>query len=174
MAITGGSVALKAGVNATFSKTTDGVETLAANSSTADKTYSVGTNADSKFDAIIIGIGKVISAGATLSFDLAGGAGENQIGESISMAKVKSVYVYNKSTNPGTNLKIGGNANAVPLFSTAASYLTLTQSGVFVVTGPLAAGHCAVTAGTGDILDLVNLDGANAATIDYVISGTTS
>jgi hypothetical protein len=112
-----------------------------------------------------------ILTGATLSLDLAGGGLTDAFGTAFGPAKVRAIYIRSRAANT-TNLTILGNANAVPILNTAATTVTLTPGDVFF-NSRLAAAGAAVTAGTGDIVQLVNAAGASAI-VDIIIVGTSA
>lgn len=92
-------------------------------------------------------------------------------GAAFTPAKLKLVAIYSYSTNT-TNLTLFGNANSVPLLNTAATTITLQPGGMYFFTAPPLAG-VACTAGTGDIVQVVNAAGASAD-YDIVLIGTSS
>lgn len=112
-----------------------------------------------------------ITTGATQSLDLAGGGLTDAFGVTLAPARVKCVFISSNASNT-TNLTILGSANAVPVLNTAATTMTLTPGGVFMACNPSATGW-AVTAGTGDIVQIVNAAGATA-NADVVLIGASS
>lgn len=112
-----------------------------------------------------------ITTGATQSLDLAGGGLTDAFGVALAPARVKCVVITASSSNT-TNLTILGSANAVPILNTAATTMTLTPGGIFLACNPSATGW-AVTAGTGDIVQIVNAAGATA-NADVVLIGASS
>ena len=111
------------------------------------------------------------TTGATQSLDLAGGGLTDAFGVALAPARIKCVFISSNAANT-TNLTILGNANAVPILNTAATTMTLTPGGVFMACNPSATGW-AVTAGTGDIVQIVNAAGATA-NADVVLIGASS
>ncbi|MFD0885758.1 hypothetical protein ACFQ08_14500 [Streptosporangium algeriense] len=113
---------------------------------------------------------RTVAGSATDSLDLAGSL-TDPFGQALTFARIKGLIVAARTTNT-TDVRITRPAsNAVPLLS-AAGYIPVTPGGVFVWFDPSAAG-VVVTAGTGDLLDMVN-SGATAATYDVVIIGAAS
>jgi len=112
-----------------------------------------------------------ITTGATQSLDLAGGGLTDAFGVALAPARIKCVVIAASSSNT-TNLTILGSANAVPILNTAATTMTLTPGGVFLACNPSATAW-AVTAGTGDIVQIVNAAGATA-NADVVLIGASS
>jgi hypothetical protein len=111
---------------------------------------------------------QVIADGATLSIDLKGSL-TDALGAAFTPSKLRAVVICSVSTNT-TALTLFGDVNGVPVLNTAATTSTLTPAGCFVKTDASAAG-IAVTAGTGDLLKIVNGAGA-AAKVDVVLIGT--
>lgn len=124
-----------------------------------------------------------IASGGTLSLDVKGSL-TDVFGTAFTPAKLKAVYIHScgaagtTTTCPGvttantTNLTLFGDTNAVPILNTAATTSTLQPGGIFLVVQPPLAG-IAVTAGTGDIIKIVNAAGATAY-VDIVLIGTSS
>lgn len=113
---------------------------------------------------------QTIADGGTLSIDCKA-ALVDAFGAAFTPAKLRTVYIYSTSTNT-TNLTLFGDANGVPILNTAATTSTLRPGGMFMQTDISTTG-IAVTAGTGDIIKVVNGAGA-AATLDVVLIGTSS
>jgi hypothetical protein len=111
-----------------------------------------------------------ITTGATLSLDLKGSL-VDAFGAAFTPAKVKLVYIMSKSTNT-TNLTILGNAAAVPILNTVATTATLGPGDLFLITRRGSAG-IAVTAATGDLIEITNAAGASAV-VDIVIIGASA
>jgi hypothetical protein len=113
---------------------------------------------------------RTLLTGATDALDLAGSM-TDVFGAAFTPAKVKLLAIHSYPTNT-TNLTILGNAAAVPILNTVATTATLQPGGTFFFTAPPLAG-VAVTASTGDIVQIVNAAGASAD-YDIVIVGTSS
>jgi len=95
-------------------------------------------------------------ASATTSYDVAAGVTDAQ-GAAITMSKLGLVLAENRGTTSGDVMRVGGNANAVPLFNLAASYFTLGPQGFALMVNPVDG--WTVTAATGDQLDLTHTTG---------------
>jgi hypothetical protein len=95
-------------------------------------------------------------ASATTSYDVAAGVTDAQ-GAAITMSKLGLVLAENRGTTSGDVMRVGGNANAVPLFNLAASYFTLGPQGFALLVNPVDG--WTVTAATGDQLDLTHTTG---------------
>ncbi len=111
-----------------------------------------------------------IGTGATQSVDLKG-ALVDALGAPFTPAKLRLVKIVSRSSNT-TILTLFGDVNSVPILSTAATTTTLTPGDIFFQTNRSAAGWT-VTAGTADIIKIVNAAGASAV-VDVVFIGTSS
>lgn len=115
---------------------------------------------------------RTITASATDSLDLAGSL-TDAFGQSTVFARIKAVVVKAASGNTNNVNVTRPASNGVPLFLAAGDGIPVKPSGFFVWVDPTAAG-VAVTAGTGDLLDLVNSGGGTSVTYDIVIIGAAS
>jgi hypothetical protein len=88
-------------------------------------------------------------------------------GATVSLLRVKGIYVRNTSTTNGNNLLVGGAASNAwaTLFGDVTDKFQVLPSGVLLAGGPLATGY-AVTAGTADQLKV----DSGSATITYRIA----
>lgn len=114
---------------------------------------------------------RVLNASTTEDLDFAGGGLVDAFGVAIAPAKIRAVLIYSLSTN-AQSLTLFGDANSIPILNTAATTTTLQPGGMFMVVAPALAGF-AVTAGTGDIIQVANGAGV-AVTYDIIVLGTTS
>lgn len=113
---------------------------------------------------------RTVPASGTDSIDLAGSL-TDPFGAALTFARIKGLVVVARATNV-TDVRITRPAsNAVPLLS-AAAYIPVRPGGLFVWMDPSAAG-VVVTAGTGDLLDMVN-SGATDAIFNIAIIGAAS
>ncbi|MFD9949820.1 hypothetical protein ACFWYW_55875 [Nonomuraea sp. NPDC059023] len=111
---------------------------------------------------------RTINASATDSLDLAGSL-VGPLGGTLTFARIKMLVVAAAAGNTNNVLITRPASNAVPLLSAAAN-IPVHPGGLFVWYAPSAAG-VVVTAGTGDLLDLVNSAGGTSVTCDVVIVG---
>lgn len=104
---------------------------------------------------------RTIASNTTDSIDLAGVL-TDAFGATITAAELVAIAVINKNATGvanTTNLTIGGGStNQVPGFSSGIA--TVKPKGMFLHVNPDATGIATVTAGTGDILPIVNSTGA--------------
>jgi hypothetical protein len=132
-------------------------------------TLANGTGAE-QGDKIYTATAQITTAG-TLSLDLNGGGLVDPFGGAFNVARLKLIYIASSKTNT-TALTVLGTANAVPILNTAATTLTLGPGDVFAISRRAAAG-IVVTAGTGDILQIVNAAGATA-NVDIILVGAST
>lgn len=98
--------------------------------------------------------------------DLAGSLSSEIGAGTTTFVKVSMVYIRNKSPSGSGNVVIGGDTNALLMFGAAAHTLTLPPGGVFLWYAPPGV---AVTAGTGDILQLAASSGS--VELEYIVGG---
>lgn len=115
---------------------------------------------------------RTIAASTTEDLDFAGGGLTDAVGAAVAPAKVRAILVYASCDNTN-NVVVGGDANSVPFLSTAATTVSVQPCGVFLLTAPATAG-IAVTAGTGDIIQVANSSSGTSVTYDIVVIGTAS
>lgn len=116
---------------------------------------------------------RTIAASATDSLDLAGGGLTDLLGAALTLAKLKAIYIAAAAENTNHVVLTRPAANGVPLFSGAGDALPVLPGGVALWIAPNAAG-VAVTAGTGDLIDLINSAAGSTVTYDIVIIGTSA
>lgn len=116
---------------------------------------------------------RTIAASATDSFDLAGGGLTDAFGAAVAFARVKLVMVT-AATGNSNNVNVTRPAsNGVPLFLAAGDGVPVRPGGVWLWACTDATG-VAVTAGTGDLIDVVNSGAGSTVTYDVVIVGASS
>ena len=113
---------------------------------------------------------RTVGDGATDSLDLSGSL-TDAFGATVTLVDVKGIYIRSANANT-TNLSVGGNANGlINWISAATDQVQVQPDGLFLLSAP-NTGY-AVTAATGDVLDVVNAAGATAL-YDIVIWGTSA
>ena len=132
-------------------------------------TLSSGTIVDTG-DLLYIAKAVALAGSATNTLDFSGSVSD-AFGTSIVAVKVKMFYFHNLSTTAGNTITLGGNVNEM-LFWSAAGTQTVGPNGRILIWEPSLAGK-AVTAATGDILDILN-NTANAITYDIAFVGTSA
>lgn len=170
-AATGLSAKVNLAVGGTYSKTTD----LLTNQATIafpqySKEFTFGTGA-SQVDLLFTDT-RTIAASTTEDLDFAAGGLSDAFGTTVTLAELKVLIVCASASNTN-NVVIGGDANSIPFLSTAATTASIKPGGCFSLVDP-SAGGIAVTAGTGDILQVAN-SGAGT-TVDYslIVMGSSS
>lgn len=112
-----------------------------------------------------------LNASTTEDLDLSGSLTQPD-GSAAVFAKVKAILIEADSANPST-ITIFGDANGfVGPLSAATVTLALPANGRLALVAPIAG--WAVTAGTGDIIQVANNSGAAAATYRICVIGTSA
>lgn len=115
---------------------------------------------------------RTIAASATDSLDLAG-ALLDALGDAFTPARIKALYVFAAAANTNNVNVTRPAANGVPLFLAAGDGIPVRPGGLFVWVAPDATG-VAVTAGTGDLIDIVNSGAGTSVTYDILIVGASA
>lgn len=133
------------------------------------KSLANGTAA-SQADRIYLGQ-HTIAASGTLDLDLAGSL-TDVFGSVITFARVKAVLIVPASTSTASGFKVGAAAvnQFYGFFNAATDAEKVDATGVFFKSRTDATAW-PVTAGTGDLLRVTNLDAANAAVLNVAIVG---
>lgn len=134
---------------------------------TASNTLTNGTGADS---ANMVWVDtRTLTASSSENLDLAGVL-VNALGTTLTFTKIKGIIVAASSANTN-NVVIGGNANAlVNWVGNANDVVNVTPGGIFCLTAPGATAY-AVTASTGDILQIANSSSGTSVTYDIILIG---
>lgn len=135
---------------------------------TVSFTNGVGAN---QFD-IVFADQRTLAASATEDLDFAGTALQTAFGANITLVEMKLLMVC-ASTSNTNNVVLGGDANSIPFLSTATTTVTLKPGGCFQLADPSAGGY-AVTAGTGDIIQVANSGAGTSVTYDIIVGGSSS
>lgn len=110
------------------------------------------------------------STAATDSLDLNGGGLTDIVGTAFNLLKLKMIY-FSAATGNGANLNVTRPAaNGVPWLLAAGDAVVVPPGGGFLWWAPVAG--VAVTAGTGDLLDVVSASGS--LTYDIALIGTSA
>jgi len=135
----------------------------------ASITYTTGTGAN-QIDTLFSDQ-RTLSTGANEDLDLAG-ALTGLYGTTLTFAAVKGILISSATANTTDLTVIEPAANGLTgLFVAASDGINIEPGGFFMWATPSAAG-LAVTAGTGDLINVANAAGASA-TYDVVIFGET-
>ncbi len=131
-----------------------------------------GNGADDKANVCQCKLGDEIAASATETLDLDGDTGF--FGETLAFAAIKFIIFKNTSTDPGTVLEVGADVAAVPLFNAVDNAIKVPAGGFFAWGVNTDAGKITVTATTGDIISILNLDAVNAGQYQIILIGETA
>lgn len=93
-------------------------------------------------------------------------------GDTFTAVKIKFFYFHNKSVTPGDILELGGGSNPLLLWKDGSDIDSVGPNGRRFMWEPAAAGK-AVTAGTGDLLQVNNIS-SNSIDYDIIIVGTSA
>lgn len=115
---------------------------------------------------------RTITASSTDSIDLSGSL-TDAFGATVTFARVKLVLVTAAATNVNNVNVTRPASNGLPLFLAAGDGIAVRPGGVFCWACTDATG-VAVTAGTGDLLDIVNSGAGSSVVYDVVIIGASA
>ena len=115
---------------------------------------------------------RTIAASGTDALDLAGSLA-GPFGGTLTFARIKMLLVVAAAGNTNNVNIVMPGSNGVPLFLAASDGIAVKPAGLFLWYDPSAAG-VAVTAGTGDLLNIVNSGGGTGVTYDIHIVGASS
>lgn len=115
---------------------------------------------------------RTVAPSATDALDLAGSL-PGPFGGTLTFARIKMVAIYAVLGNTNNCNFVMPAANGVPLFLAAGDGLPVHPGGGFVWYAPSAAG-VVVTAGTGDLLNVVNSGAGTSVTYDLIIVGASA
>jgi hypothetical protein len=113
---------------------------------------------------------RTISASGNEDLDLAGSLSD-AFGNTITFSKLKAITVVASSDNTNNVQVTRPASNGVPLFMTAGDGISLTPGASFTAVFPDANG-VAVTASTGDLLNIANSAGGSGVTYTIILIGT--
>lgn len=168
---TGLTANINLGVGGSYARTVDLLTSnvsIAFPTKTVALTYGTGANqADRLFTDT-----RTLAASTTEDLDVAAGALTDVFGTTFTLAELKVLIVCASSSNTN-NVVLGGDASSVPFLSTAATTTAIKPGGCFTLTDPSASG-IAVTAGTGDIVQVANSGGGTSVSYDIVMIGSSS
>lgn len=134
------------------------------------KAIAAGTGAD-QCNVAYHQLALTLAPDEVLDIDLKGSAQQEQFGNDLNFTILKALVIENISGDAGTVVDVGGDANSVPFLKVAADIVPLKQGSTLAMVNMSATGLAAVTADTGDILQLTNLDSGNSATLNLHIWG---
>lgn len=115
---------------------------------------------------------RTLAASANEDLDLAA-ALVDSLGQAAVFARVKAIIVKASSTNTNNVNVSRPAANGVPVFLAAGDGLPVVPNGAFIWIAPTAAG-VAVTAGTGDLLNIANSGAGSSVEYEIIVLGASS
>lgn len=115
---------------------------------------------------------RTISAAANEDIDLAGGHND-AYGNAVTLVKIKLLVVENTNTADGDDLQVGpASSNGCDCFWADSSDRNVVPAGgALIIYDP---NGLAVTAGTGDLINIAEVGGSNANTYNLLVVGTSS
>lgn len=120
---------------------------------------------------LVWGDQRTLGASANEDLDLAGSL-TGMLGGTLTMAKLKAVFVKAASGNTNNVVVTRPAANGVPLFAAASDAISVLPGGTFMWVAPGAG--ITVTAGTGDLINFSNSGAGTSVTYDVVFVGTSA
>ena len=159
---------VSASISWTFSNALTGsINTVNSNQWSYSKSTTNGTGAAGTADLIYAAAG-TIAASATLNLDFAGSLA-SFFGTTITMARMKFLFLHHTTDTTATSLTIGNHAN--PLALTSGTDTISLRNGGILLFGDSGGTGIAITGGATDALKIVNADGANTATYNVCAIG---
>lgn len=148
---------IRLNVEATDSRTAD-LET-ATSPTSLSATWAITSGTGLNQANIVWSDERTLTTGANEDLDVSGGL--TGLFGAVPFVKIKGVIFVANAANTTSLTVSRPAANGVPLFAAASDAVVLTPGGFFVLVDPSAAG-IAVTAGTGDLINVLNGAGASA------------
>ncbi len=115
---------------------------------------------------------RTIAASSNEDLDLAGSLA-SPFGATLTFVELRAVLIAASSANTNNVRVTRPASNGVPLFLAASDGIDVPPGGVFLWSCP-ADGKVAVTAGTGDLINVANSSSGSSVTYDVVIVGTSA
>lgn len=134
--------------------------------STTNGTGAAGT-ADLIYTAQI-----TLAASGNTTVDLVGGQ-TDFFGTTISMARLKILYIHNTNITTATSITVGNATQPVNLFSAATTTVSIRNNGIYLY-GDTGATGIAMVAATSDGIKIVNADSGNSATVNFCAVGSSA
>ncbi len=169
------AVTLTASVNASISwnhsSALTGGTVTDISSFSYSKSLTSGTGAAGTAD-LIYWAQSTITASSTSNFDLVG-ALTDTFGATITMARLKYLWLSHTTDTTATSITVGNHANPIALFSAGTTTMSIRNGGIYLF-GCTDATGIAMTAATTDALKVLNADGANSATLQICAIGSSA
>ncbi|GAA1026832.1 hypothetical protein GCM10009557_05930 [Virgisporangium ochraceum] len=115
---------------------------------------------------------RTIAASGNEDLDLAGVLAD-ALGATLTFARIKVLYVAAAAGNTNNVVVSRPASNGVPIFSAASDAISVRPGGMLLWACSDATG-VAVTAGTGDLINIANSSSGSSVTYDVVIIGASA
>lgn len=115
----------------------------------------------------IYSVQSTISSSSTLSIDLDAGTLTDIYGNALTFTAIKAIRVHHKGTSAASTVSIAGDFMTTVF---GASFNHSLAAGGLYLTSNLASDYT-VVASTGDVIEIINNDGSNSATVSVDILG---
>lgn len=158
---------VKASISGTLTSTPDLASVAAKIAAALSVSFTDGAGAGQA--NVVFNDTRTITASSNEDLDLSGSL-TNSIGGSAVFARIKAILVKAASGNTNNVNVTRPASNGVPLFLAASDGIAIKPGGAFLWVAPDASG-VAVTADTGDLINLANSAGSTSVTYDIVIVG---
>lgn len=142
-----------------------------ANGFSYSKSTTSGTGAAGTAD-LVYTLQTTLAGAATTTIDVAGSV-TDAFGATITMARIKFLFVHLTTDTTATHITLGNATNPVALFSAGTATTTIRNGGILLRGGTGATG-IAVAAGSTDELLFTNADASNTATLQIAIVGSSA
>lgn len=169
MAMVNNGITITAGVSWNVQNTTNGIVTANNSGFSYTTTLTSGTGATVGTADLLYAATLTIAGAGTSELDVAGGI-TDFFGNTITMARLKAMYINLATTTLATHIVVGDATNEIINWISAAGTVTVRQNGVLLLCAPDATAY-AVTAATGDDLLITNGDAAVSATVNIALIG---
>jgi len=116
---------------------------------------------------------RTIAASGNEDLDLAGVLASTLNGATLTFTKIKGIIIRAADGNTNNVNVTRPASNGLPFLLAAGDGMAVKPGGLFALIDPSAAGY-AVTAGTGDLINIANSGAGTSVTYDVIIIGTTS
>lgn len=164
------SASIKASISAQHSKALDlGTANLPANL-LASLALTDGTGAN-QADKIFTDT-RTLAASANEDLDLAGSLAD-AYGTTFTLARLKALMIVADASNTNNVRLIRPASNGVPLFLAASDGIDIRPGGVFLWACSDATA-VAITAGTGDLINIANSSGTTSVTYSIILIGAST
>lgn len=133
------------------------------------KSYNIATGTSADQANNIFTDTRTLTASSTEDLDLAGVL-TNAFGATLTFTKIKGIIIEASSANTN-NVLVGGDANGLAGWvGNVNDLIVVRPGGIFAIYAPDSTGY-AVTASTGDILQIANSSSGTSVTYNIIVIG---